>query len=29
MAINGPLLLIPKSHKQGVLQAGHDTATTS
>ena len=29
MPINGPLLLIPKSHKQGVLEAGHDTLTTS
>ena len=29
MAINGPLLLIPKSHRQGVLSAGHDTLTTS
>jgi ectoine hydroxylase len=29
MPINGPLLLIPKSHKQGVFQAGHDTLTTS
>jgi len=29
MPINGPLMLIPKSHKQGVLSAGHDTATTS
>src|SRR5579862_3817420 len=29
MPINGPLLLIPKSHKQGVLNAGHDTLTTS
>ena len=29
MPINGPLLLIPKSHKQGVLSAGHDTLTTS
>jgi ectoine hydroxylase len=29
MAINGPLMLIPKSHKQGVLAAGHDTLTTS
>src|ERR1051325_8915428 len=29
MAINGPLLLIPGSHKQGVLQAGHDKLTTS
>ena len=26
---NGPLMLIPKSHKQGVLAAGHDTTTTS
>ncbi len=26
---NGPLMFIPKSHKQGVLAAGHDTATTS
>jgi ectoine hydroxylase len=29
MPINGPLLLIPKSHKSGVLAAGHDVATTS
>ena len=29
MAINGPLMFIPKSHKQGVLAAGHDKATTS
>jgi ectoine hydroxylase len=29
MPINGPLMLIPKSHKQGVLSAGHDTLTTS
>ena len=26
---NGPLMIIPKSHKQGVLAAGHDTTTTS
>lgn len=26
---NGPLMIIPKSHKHGVLEAGHDTATTS
>ena len=26
---NGPLMLIPKSHKHGVLAAGHDTSTTS
>ena len=26
---NGPLYLIPKSHKNGVLKAGHDTLTTS
>src|ERR1700720_2282235 len=29
MPINGPLFLIPKSHQQGVLSAGHDTLTTS
>jgi ectoine hydroxylase len=29
MPINGPLYLIPKSHKQGVLNAGHDKLTTS
>src|SRR3974377_2176768 len=29
MPINGPLFLIPKSHRQGVLNAGHDKATTS
>ncbi|MGI9411718.1 MAG: phytanoyl-CoA dioxygenase family protein [Hyphomicrobiaceae bacterium] len=28
-SFNGPLMLIPKSHKHGVLQAGHDTSTTS
>jgi ectoine hydroxylase len=28
-AINGPLMFIPKSHKSGVLPAGHDEATTS
>lgn len=28
-AANGPLLFIPGSHKQGVLAAGHDLATTS
>ncbi len=28
-AANGPLLFIPKSHKQGVFEAGHDLATTS
>lgn len=26
---NGPLLLIPGSHKKGVVEAGHDLATTS
>ena len=26
---NGPLYLIPRTHKQGVIDAGHDTATTS
>jgi L-proline 4-hydroxylase len=29
LAINGPLMLVPRSHKEGVLKAGHDTATTS
>ena len=29
MAINGPLMLIPKSHTHGVLEAGHDLETTS
>ena len=28
-AANGPLLFIPGSHKQGVVQAGHDLETTS
>ena len=27
--INGPLMLIPRSHKHGVLAAGHDEETTS
>jgi len=29
LPINGPLMLIPKSHRHGVLDAGHDEATTS
>ena len=29
MPVNGPLMLIPRSHKSGVLEAGHDTMTTS
>src|SRR6266705_2772397 len=29
MPINGPLMLVPKSHRQGVLAAGHDKLTTS
>ena len=29
MPINGPLLLVPRSHREGVLAAGHDLATTS
>ena len=29
MPINGPLMMIPKSHKQGVFAAGHDKLTTS
>jgi ectoine hydroxylase len=28
-AVNGPLFLIPKSHKGGVQEAGHDLETTS
>jgi ectoine hydroxylase len=29
LPINGPLMLVPRSHKEGVLQAGHDLSTTS
>ena len=29
MPINGALMFIPKSHKAGVLEAGHDLSTTS
>ena len=29
MPINGPLMIIPKSHKQGTLAANHDRETTS
>jgi len=29
MPINGPLMFIPKSHKRGTLEAGHDLSTTS
>jgi ectoine hydroxylase len=29
MPVNGPLMLVPRSHTQGVLAAGHDTSTTS
>jgi ectoine hydroxylase len=29
LPINGALMIIPKSHKQGVLAAGHDKTTTS
>ncbi len=29
MPINGPLMFIPRSHKSGVLPAGHDEVTTS
>lgn len=29
MPINGPLMLVPRSHLYGVLAAGHDTTTTS
>ena len=28
-AVNGPLMVIPRSHRDGVYQAGHDLATTS
>ena len=27
--INGPLMLVPRSHKHGVFDAGHDLSTTS
>jgi len=29
MAINGPLMFIPRSHRHGTLEAGHDRETTS
>lgn len=29
MHINGPLMLVPRSHVHGTLAAGHDTTTTS
>ena len=29
LPINGPLMLVPRSHKEGVLKAGHDMSTTS
>jgi len=29
MPVNGPLMLVPKSHRFGVLPAGHDKQTTS
>jgi ectoine hydroxylase len=29
MPINGPLMLVPRSHRHGNLEAGHDTSTTS
>jgi len=29
LPINGALMIIPKSHRQGVLSAGHDKTTTS
>ena len=28
-AANGPLLFLPRSHKHGVIEAGHDVETTS
>jgi ectoine hydroxylase len=29
LPINGPLMLIPQSHEQGTIDAGHDTETTA
>ena len=29
LAINGPLMLVPRSHRGGVIEAGHDTSTTA
>jgi ectoine hydroxylase len=29
MPINGPLMLVPKSHRHGILAASHDLSTTS
>jgi ectoine hydroxylase len=29
LPINGPLMLVPKSHKSGAMEAGHDTKTTA
>lgn len=29
MPINGPLMIVPKSHTHGVFEAGHDLSTTS
>ena len=29
LPINGPLMLVPKSHKSGAMAAGHDTNTTA
>ena len=29
MTVNGPLMIIPKSHRHGVFEAGHDLKTTS
>jgi ectoine hydroxylase len=29
MAVNGPLMFIPRSHQRGTLAAGHDKSTTS
>jgi ectoine hydroxylase len=29
LPINGPLMLVPKSHKSGAMAAGHDTKTTA
>ena len=29
LPINGPLMLVPRSHKSGAIEAGHDTSTTA
>mgnify|MGYP002721876943 FL=1 len=29
LPINGPLMLVPRSHESGAIEAGHDTETTA